>query len=82
MTIYLFDTYAILEMIKGNPSYDSFTEVNFRTTIFNLYELYYSLLKIPKKLVVIKDGLHNLNRKSDRRIIYNETSKWFKKYLS
>ena len=45
MTTYLLDTYAILEMIKGKPSYNNFTEVDFRTTIFNLYELYYNLLK-------------------------------------
>lgn len=43
--IYFFDTYALVELIRGSKNYEMFSEVNFRTTILNLYELYYSLLK-------------------------------------
>lgn len=45
MTAYLFDTYALLEIIKGNKNYENFVSESFNTTIFNLYELYYNLLK-------------------------------------
>jgi len=44
MTIFL-DTYAIIEIIKGNKNYEKYINIAFRTTIFNLYELYYNLLK-------------------------------------
>ena len=43
--IFLFDTYAILEIIKGNPSYLPYKNVIIRTTQLVLFELYYSLLK-------------------------------------
>lgn len=42
---YFFDTYAILEIIIGNPMYERFSSnVQFYTTKLNLMELYYSLL--------------------------------------
>src|SRR3989344_4324895 len=45
VTIYFFDTYAFMEIIKGNKSYEGFLNSDFRTTLLNLYELYYNLLK-------------------------------------
>ena len=42
---YFYDTYAIFELIRGNPNYSKFIEgVNFITTKLNLMELYYGLL--------------------------------------
>lgn len=42
---YFFDTYAIIEIIIGNPRYERFSSnVQFCTTKLNLMELYYSLL--------------------------------------
>ena len=41
---YFFDTYAIIEIIKGNPNYNQFTEELFATTTINLSEVYYYLL--------------------------------------
>ena len=42
---YLADTYAIIEIIKGNPNYKPFINSRLFTTKFNLTELYYSLLR-------------------------------------
>ena len=41
-----FDTYAIIEIIKGSPSYKPYTKEQFITTNYNLMELYYSLLRL------------------------------------
>ncbi len=43
--IYFFDTYAVIEIIKGNPHYDRFKDANIILTQFNIAELYYSLLR-------------------------------------
>src|SRR3989344_2345813 len=45
MIIYFFDTYALLEIINGNEAYANFNYVTLRTTIFNLYEMYFNVLK-------------------------------------
>ena len=44
--IYFFDTYALIEIIKGNPNYKDYAKEEFITTRFNLMELYYSLLRL------------------------------------
>lgn len=44
--IYFFDTYALIEIIKGNPDYKDYAKEEFITTRFNLMELYYSLLRL------------------------------------
>ena len=43
--IYFFDTYAIIEMIKGNENYSKFKNAKMITAILNLIELHYALLK-------------------------------------
>jgi len=45
MTKYYLDTYAIIEIIKGKESYKKFSNLQLYTSVFNLYELYYSLLR-------------------------------------
>ncbi|MBI2448756.1 PIN domain-containing protein [Candidatus Pacearchaeota archaeon] len=42
---YFLDTYAIVEIIKGNPNYKHILTSEFSTSIFNLYELLYILLR-------------------------------------
>lgn len=42
---FFLDTYALIEIIKGNKNYKKYTDEELYTTIFNLYELYYNLLK-------------------------------------
>lgn len=44
--VYFFDTYALIEIIKGNPNYKVYSKEEFITTRFNLMELYYSLLRL------------------------------------
>ena len=44
MAKYFMDTYAIIEIIKGNPNYEKFLDCELYTNILNLYELYYNLI--------------------------------------
>mgnify|MGYP001568332651 CR=1 FL=1 len=41
---YLFDAYAIIEIIKGNKNYRLYLSEDFTTSILNLGEIYYFLL--------------------------------------
>ncbi len=45
MVEYFFDTYALIEIVKGNPAYARYSEAKGNTAIFNLYELYARILK-------------------------------------
>ena len=45
MTKYFLDTYAIVEIIKGNKNYEKFLDGEFFTSLLNLYELYYVMLR-------------------------------------
>jgi len=42
---YFFDTYALIEIVKGNPAYARYSEAKGHTAIFNLYEFYAYALK-------------------------------------
>ena len=42
---YFFDSYAIIECIGDNKSYDKFQDEIMITTILNLVEVYYSILR-------------------------------------
>lgn len=42
---YFADTYALIEIIKGNKNYLKFVNKSIFTSVFNLYELYYILLR-------------------------------------
>lgn len=42
---YFFDTYAIMEIIEENKNYEKYKEEDIITSILNVGELYYSLLK-------------------------------------
>ncbi|MEM2131028.1 MAG: PIN domain-containing protein [Candidatus Woesearchaeota archaeon] len=42
---YFFDTYAIIELLQGNSNYLRFKETENFTSIFNLIELHYKILK-------------------------------------
>ena len=45
MTDYFLDTYALIEIIKGNSKYAKYLKSKLHTSIFNLYELYYNLIR-------------------------------------
>jgi len=42
---YFFDTYAIIEVLNGNPNYKEFENYKIYTSIMNLYEFHYAILK-------------------------------------
>ena len=44
--MHFFDTYALIEIIKGNPGYKKYASKPFVTSISNLMELYYALLRL------------------------------------
>jgi len=54
MVSYFFDTYALYEVIEGNPSYRVFEEVGMLLTKLNLMELYYGLLNSYNKEIADK----------------------------
>lgn len=41
---YFFDSYAVVEIVKGNPSYQPYADGNIALTMFNLAEIYWSVL--------------------------------------
>lgn len=43
--MYFFDTYALVEIYKGNTIYSRYNEDDVVTTLFNLMELYHIILK-------------------------------------
>lgn len=45
MSKYFLDSYAIIEMAKGNEKYKKYLNEESFTSIFNLYELYYALIR-------------------------------------
>lgn len=52
MNNYFFDTYAIIELIKGNPNYESVKNHTIITSVMNLTEVYYALLLENEKEIV------------------------------
>lgn len=42
---FFLDTFAIIEIIKGNTRYEKFLDSELFTSLLNLYEMYYNLLK-------------------------------------
>ena len=58
MSNYYFDTYALFEIIKGNPNFNRFKGIPAITSRLNLYELHFGIL--------IRQGLDDAN------ICYNE----------
>jgi len=45
-TEYFWDSYAIIELEKGNPKYERFKDSTITLTIFNLPEIYWTFLKL------------------------------------
>lgn len=39
------DTYALIELLKGNPSYERYSDADLVTTEFNMLELAYALVR-------------------------------------
>ena len=45
MVEFFFDSYAVIEILKGNPNYARYSEEEITITIFNLVEIYWSTLQ-------------------------------------
>ena len=43
--VFFFDSYALFEIVKGNPSYEPYLNTRLLITKLNLFELYYGLLR-------------------------------------
>ena len=54
MIEYFLDTYALIEIIKGNKKYKKFLSLNLFTSLLHLYELYYVLLRDYNEMVAKK----------------------------
>ena len=51
---YFFDTYALFEIIGKNKNYEKFSDEEIATSIMNLGELYYGLLKNHGKKTALR----------------------------
>jgi len=43
--IFFFDSYAVIELINGNPNYEEYLNSGILLTKLNLFEVYYSFLR-------------------------------------
>jgi len=58
--IFFFDSYAIIEVMNGNPNYNNYLNCGILLTKLNIFEVYYSLLrKSMKKEAEIFIGLYS-----------------------
>lgn len=46
MVTFFLDTYALMEIAKGNENYRKYLSSNLYTSFMNLYELYHNMLKV------------------------------------
>ncbi len=44
MVSYFFDSYAVIELVRGNPNYAKYSEEPVVLTLFNLVEIYWSCI--------------------------------------
>ena len=52
---YFFDTYALVEVVKGNENYKKYADLTFTTTTLNLSEFYFFLISTTfLKLFILK----------------------------
>lgn len=43
--IFFFDSYALIEIYKGNPNYEKYKKAKVVTSYLHVFEIYYSLIK-------------------------------------
>ncbi len=51
--VFFFDTYAVLEIIAGNPRYKKYTGAEIILSRLNLFEIFYAVLKEDKEKAVV-----------------------------
>lgn len=47
--IFFFDSYALIEVFKGNKNYERYKKAKVITSYFHVFEIYYSLMREHKK---------------------------------
>ena len=65
---YFFDSYAVIEIIKGNTNYTKFIQEEFVFTVFNLVEIYYSAINDlgeGKAGIIYEKYKHNVIKLND-----------------
>ena len=84
------DTYALIELLKGNPNYEDYSQANLVTTEFNILELTYALFRdfgrdeaaniinaMRVKVEVLLTNNSDYLNASDFRLSANRTGKKF-----
>ena len=51
ISIFFADTYALVELLRGNPNYEPYLNAQLVTSKFNVVELYYRLLSDKGKAI-------------------------------
>src|SRR3989344_4438554 len=69
ISIFFADTYALVELLRGNPNYEPYLNAQLVTSKFNVVELYYRLLSDKGK--AIADEELNVYAKLEIPITYN-----------
>ena len=90
MAEYLADTYALIEILKGNPNYKDYSVEMLFTTEFNLLELSYALVRdfgvedaekileiVKSSVSIISPGLHYYVLASEMRLRERKNGKKF-----
>ena len=58
--MYFFDSYAIIELMKNNPNYDSFKDLKIITSVMNVGEVYNIILR-EKDKAMADEWFKNVN---------------------
>jgi len=68
---YFYDTYAIMELVQGNPAYERFKGMPVVVTKLNLFELYHRLLREKNEVFAreIFEEFENTVMDFDRTVI-------------
>ena len=90
MAEYLADTYALIEILKGNPRYKDYPAETLFTTEFNLLELSYALVRdfgvedaekileiVKSSVSIISPGLYHYVLASEMRLRERKNGKKF-----
>lgn len=77
MAEFFADTYALVEILKGNPNYEGYSERSLITTEFNIFELAYAIYRdfgddAMNRLVLVRDEIEIMHVRDED---YIEASK-------
>ena len=79
--IFFCDTYALVEIIKGNKSYHPYLDQELHTNILNLYGLFYNLLKEYGEITAKEDKVRNRRFKAELKKKDEELAFFYEQHL-